>query len=104
VHAGRIQFLNLPPYKPFAPALSDVRDGPYTLARAADLAIPRQGSGYPHIASLAAMFQFCSDDRRGVTRAVDSRPEARPGIVETEPQGVAHGTQIDSEISPWGTK
>jgi hypothetical protein len=63
--AGRIQFLNLLPYKPLAFVLSDIRDGPYTPARAADLAIPRQGSGYPHIASPAAMFQFCSIGKRG---------------------------------------
>src|ERR1700712_5749956 len=39
---------------------------PYTLAAAADLAIPRQSLGYPHIASPAPMFQFCSTPPRAL--------------------------------------
>src|SRR5882724_5803662 len=34
--------------------------GPYTLARTTDQARPLHSSGYPHIASPGAMFQFCS--------------------------------------------
>src|SRR5438445_6671669 len=56
--AGRLQFLTC--RLPLSASASGHLTRPYTLASLADLAIPRQVGGYPHIASPPQVFQLCS--------------------------------------------
>src|SRR5437879_11512022 len=63
--AGRLQFLTCRQFLdlspcPLAASASGHLKRPYTLAKPADLAIPRQVCGYPHIASPLQVFQLCS--------------------------------------------